>query len=346
MKKSLLIALSLLALWWAWIWYNQNYQWFLPFTTQSVENDAQEFNADDISDFRAKKEEMEQNEVKLLAERRKLNPVQSIKWPEKGFSCDNVTQIPKIECQALADLYNSTNGSKWRNKTNWLQTNEPCEWFGVTCRDIEWSLRIVHLDLRDNLLVGTIPDSIGNLYEVISLIFYLNKLTGPIPQELWSLPNLASLDARVNNLIWGLKWIWNAKNLQYLSLSQNNIWWSIPSEIAMLPYLRFLYLEGNNFGWSIPEELWNITKLQKLWIRNNHLCGRIPESFMNLPLNEFRVSDNNLIMDWYSQVMTDRLATHLKNGFGLQKSKECNPYITDPTKLNPPVDEKNNDDGM
>jgi hypothetical protein len=50
------------------------------------------------------------------------------------FSCDNVTQIPKLECQALVDFYNSTNGDDWKDNKNWLQTNEPCDWLGLACQ--------------------------------------------------------------------------------------------------------------------------------------------------------------------------------------------------------------------
>ena len=31
--------------------------------------------------------------------------------------CDSVTEIPKAECEALVALYNSTNGSGWKNRT-------------------------------------------------------------------------------------------------------------------------------------------------------------------------------------------------------------------------------------
>jgi len=50
-----------------------------------------------------------------------------------AFSCDNVTEIPKTECEALVALYNSTNGPGWTNRIGWLVTNTPCSWCGVTC---------------------------------------------------------------------------------------------------------------------------------------------------------------------------------------------------------------------
>jgi hypothetical protein len=48
------------------------------------------------------------------------------------FDCANVTEIPQIECEALVVLYNSTNGPVWKDSTNWLVTNTPSNWHGVT----------------------------------------------------------------------------------------------------------------------------------------------------------------------------------------------------------------------
>ena len=35
-----------------------------------------------------------------------------------AFSCDNVTEIPKVECEALVALYNSTNGPGWTPRSS------------------------------------------------------------------------------------------------------------------------------------------------------------------------------------------------------------------------------------
>ena len=98
--------------------------------------------------------------------------------------------------QALEELYNSTNGPKWKNNANWLQ-GDPCQqaWYGVLCK----GSNITHLyvrphisspfgpnrllvvarcvaarcrrlaarrSLNSNQLVGTVPLSIGNLTTV------------------------------------------------------------------------------------------------------------------------------------------------------------------------------------
>jgi hypothetical protein len=63
-----------------------------------------------------------------------------------AFSCDNITEIPKIECEALVAFYDSTNGNNWDIRistnmpypinysiVNWKTTNTPCNWSGIFC---------------------------------------------------------------------------------------------------------------------------------------------------------------------------------------------------------------------
>ena len=48
--------------------------------------------------------------------------------------CNDVTEIPKAECEALVTFYDSTNGDNWTNQIridDWKVTNMPCSWCGV-----------------------------------------------------------------------------------------------------------------------------------------------------------------------------------------------------------------------
>jgi len=76
-----------------------------------------------------------------------------------GFSCGNVTETPRHECDALVAVYRSTNGVNWTRNDNWLKTNNPCEWRRVGCRDDH----VIELDLYEHNLSGSIPPEIGNL---------------------------------------------------------------------------------------------------------------------------------------------------------------------------------------
>jgi hypothetical protein len=104
--------------------------------------------------------------------------------PETEFNCDDVTEIPKMECETLVMLYNETGGSSWGKNTNWLQNNTPCNWHGVTCE----AGHVTQLALANNGLTGKLPAELSNLTNLTSLDLSNNSLEGPIPGALVKLP--------------------------------------------------------------------------------------------------------------------------------------------------------------
>gem|GEM_PF-4590632 len=61
-----------------------------------------------------------------------------------------MTEIPTAECNALTALYISTNGTNWITKTNWLETNTPCSWYGMTCSAGHGTYRVVIYAVDDD----------------------------------------------------------------------------------------------------------------------------------------------------------------------------------------------------
>ena len=99
--------------------------------------------------------------------------------------------------EALAALYNATDGENWNISDNWLSDAPLDEWDGVTTND---DGRVTELRLFDNALSGEIPAELDNLSNLTTLGLSFNGLSGEIPTELGSLSNLRTLGLRLNEL--------------------------------------------------------------------------------------------------------------------------------------------------
>ncbi len=206
--------------------------------------------------------------------------------------CSSVTEIPQSECDALVALYNNTDGSNWINHQDWLQTNTPCEWYGVTCNNGH----VYTLNLGTNQLSGSIPTSLGNLTQLQNLWLNNNQLSGSIPPELGSLTNLQDLELDNNQLSGSLPVeLGNLTNLQTIKLCSNQLTGSIPPELGNLTNLQELELCWNQLTGSIPTELGNLTSLTGLFLFGNQLSGSIPTELGNLTnLNTLGLDSNQL----------------------------------------------------
>src|SRR5437016_11553366 len=69
--------------------------------------------------------------------------------------------LSTAEHNALVDLYNSTNGASWTNKTNWMVAADECTWSGVSCNAGHTTVQ--NINLSGNKLIGTLPATLGNL---------------------------------------------------------------------------------------------------------------------------------------------------------------------------------------
>jgi len=223
--------------------------------------------------------------------------------------CNIVTEISQLECESLLQLYHSTNGSNnWRSNYGWNNTNKPCRWEGITCKNnsvVEISFydnqltgpipdfsglpNLERLKLKDNQLTGPIPDFSG-LLNLESLHLSKNQLTGPIP-DFSGLPNLYRLSLQDNQLTGPIPDFSGLPNLEWLSLQNNQLTGPIP-DFSVLPNLEWLSLQNNQLTGPIPD--FNLPNLLDLYLDNNQLTGPIPD-FSWLPnLRYFYLSNNQL----------------------------------------------------
>ena len=208
------------------------------------------------------------------------------------YTCDLVTEIPQTECEALVTFYNSTNGNYWSNNTNWLKTDTPCDWYGVTCS----TGHVTGLDLRNNLLSGSIPSELDKLKYLQTLILFCNQLNGSIPQEIGKLTTLQSLALSVNYLSGDIpQELGDLINLQLLNFGRNQLSGNIPPELGNLTNLQYLNLQSNQLSGNIPSELGSLSNLQTLWLHDNQLMGNIPPELGSLSnLQNLWLMDNQL----------------------------------------------------
>ena len=186
--------------------------------------------------------------------------------------CTVVTQIPQSECNALVALYNSTNGASWTVNTNWIQTDTPCSWYGVTCG----SSYVTSISLSNNQLSGSIPSQLGSLTNLTDLELGVNQLSGTIP-DLSKLTNLTQLNLASNQLSGSIPDLSKLTNLQNLWLLNNQLSGSIPSQLGSLTNLQTLWLDNNQLSGSIPTQLGSLTNLTNLDLHSNQLIGSIPD---------------------------------------------------------------------
>jgi len=80
----------------------------------------------------------------------------------------------KQERNILELFYHGTGGSSWKNSAGWLDDDNYCTWYGITCAD---GGTVESISLASNNLVGTPPEEIFGLRGLKTLWLYSNPLT-------------------------------------------------------------------------------------------------------------------------------------------------------------------------
>ncbi|KAL0073771.1 hypothetical protein J3Q64DRAFT_1842543 [Phycomyces blakesleeanus] len=137
-------------------------------------------------------------------------------------------------------------------------------------------------NLKGNRLLGSIPESMGSITSLTSLVLSHQMLNGSIPESLYGLSNLVSLD-----------------------LSRNRLTGNLSEKISGLVKLQKLTMSHNGLSGPIPPQLGSLQKLQLLTLNYNMFNGQFPPAEAPKPLgycymvpNQFQVcSDTNSITD-------------------------------------------------
>eukprot|EP01038_Epipyxis_sp_PR26KG_P005263 gene5263-7313_t len=146
---------------------------------------------------------------------------------------------------ALIDLFNSTNGSQWKNNNNWNTFQPISTWYGITTNKYG---RVIKINLSSNHLYGSLNDSLSSIDNLIELDLRFNQLFGSIPLSLA-----------------------HCYQLEKIYLHANKLSGSIPTSLSKLKELKVLDLRSNQLIDEVPKNLNSLTKLQYLGLRSNRL---------------------------------------------------------------------------
>ncbi|WZZ20704.1 hypothetical protein YC2023_122091 [Brassica napus] len=179
---------------------------------------------------------------------------------------------------------------------------------------------------------GQIPESIGDLEQLIYLSLNLNQFSGRIPASIGRLSNLYWFDIADNQIEGtipvsngtsspGLDMLLETKHFHF---GKNKLSGVIPETLfsSKMTLIHVLF-DGNNFTGDIPDTLSLVKTLTVLRLDRNKLTGNIPTSLNNLTnLQELDVSNNTLefspIPSWISSLRS--LATLRMEGINLNGS--------------------------
>lgn len=189
--------------------------------------------------------------------------------------------VPVQECQALVDLYDSTNGPNWDVSTNWDTDTNVCNWYGVTCL----SNRVRTLDLNTNNLWGTLPVSMSGLTQITHLNLSNNNIMGILPSEWSSLTSMLNFQIWNNDLTGSLPSSWSGWTIvNTFEVEGNNLIGTLPSSWSTWRAIINFHVSYNNLTGTFPSSwsLWTGAGVMNMAFSNNFFHGAIPASWTNL----------------------------------------------------------------
>lgn len=137
---------------------------------------------------------------------------------------------------------------------------------------------LTQFHMAENLIYGSIPPQISNLFNLTLLNLSSNFLNGTIPTELCRMERLERVYLSNNSLSGEIpSAVGDLPHLGLLDLSRNKLSGLIPDSFANLSQLRRLLLYKNQFSGMIPPSLAKCGNLEILDLSHNRLSGTIPD---------------------------------------------------------------------
>ncbi|KFK33432.1 hypothetical protein AALP_AA5G012700 [Arabis alpina] len=138
------------------------------------------------------------------------------------------------------------------------------------------SSKIKVLRLAVNYFAGEFTSGFGKCLLLEHLCLGMNKITGNIPEDLFSLKKLNLLGIQENHLSGLLSSkISNLSSLVRFDLSNNRFFGELPNVFDKMLELKYLLAQSNRFTGGIPRTLASLRSLNLLNLRNNSLSGAL-----------------------------------------------------------------------
>ncbi|KAI5337051.1 hypothetical protein L3X38_016320 [Prunus dulcis] len=170
-----------------------------------------------------------------------------------------------------------------------VDLSKASDWFQSVLQNTTW---LKFLNLRWNIIWGTIPQWLYTCSNLESLSLYLNLLRGEISSCIGSLIAIVNLDSSANQLEGKIpNSLRNLCKLTVLDLSRNYFNGSVSEILGSLSrcssgQMESLKLSTNDFSGSLFDQLGNFRHLRLLALSSNSISGPIPLSLGHLPFVE------------------------------------------------------------
>jgi|GEM_PF-671418 len=221
-----------------------------------------------------------------------------------------------LDSLTLVELYHATDGENWTH--TWDLTAPMSTWYGVTLNATGCAVKLEMNvnDITGNNLTGHIPNSIGNLRQLIELHLNNNHLTGGIPPSIGNLESLEILNLRGNGEYFSgyiPAEIGQLGNLRILNLSFNHLTGPIPDAISELDNLTHLQLNSNPISGAVPAAFGGLSSLIYLDLSYCNFTGAIPAEWGNLINLTGLILNDNFIVGPIPNELSDLPALNLVN---------------------------------
>jgi Leucine-rich repeat (LRR) protein len=202
----------------------------------------------------------------------------------------------------------------WNNFNSSLQPNV-----------IQNLINLSHLDLSHNNLglasskLKTFPQFLINQSTLSYLDLSSNQIHGEIPNWIWNLPYLGSLNLSYNYLETLDLPLLNMSSVQSLDLRSNQLQGQLSASIGdSLSKAHFFSLSSNRVYGTIPGSICNATNLLILDLSDNFLSGTIPQCLFNMSEGQMTSNQRLGVLDLRRNNLNGAISNTFPGNCGLQ----------------------------